>query len=181
MGPTLRGERVVLTPADPSDADAVWAATEASLPELLPYMVWAVDAAPEHTRAFLEMGAKNWETGVTNWIFTIWVGDVAAGTISLLSAKPMMKVAEVGYWIRSDLAGRGHMTDAVRTIARWGFDEAGMERIELRAEPANAGSVRVAEKVGFAREGLLRGSGSGPRGERRDHYMYGLLKEEFER
>ena len=180
MGPTLRGEHVVLTPSSSADADAMWEATEASIPELMPFMVWAADAAPEHTRAFLEMAEKNWAEGVANWIFTIHVDGVVAGTISLLSAKPMMKVAEVGYWIRSDVAGRGYMTDAVRAICRWGFSEAGMERIELRADPANHGSVRVAEKAGFVREGLLRGSGSGPTGERTDHYMYGLLKEEFD-
>jgi RimJ/RimL family protein N-acetyltransferase len=180
MGPTLQGEHVVLTPSAPEDTEEMWAATESSLAELIPYMVWAEDAAPEHTRAFMEMAAHNWRDGVANWIFTIRAEGSVAGTISLLASKPMLKVAEVGYWLRSDLTGRGYMTEAVRAIVEWGFDQAGMERVELRASPANIGSIRVAEKVGFIREGLLRGSGAAA-GARHDHYIYGLLKEEYER
>jgi RimJ/RimL family protein N-acetyltransferase len=179
MRTRIETEHLLLTPVDPVDAEAMWAATEASLPELFPFMVWAAEAAPEHTRAFMERSAAEWRDGLSHWAFTIRSEGSVVGTISLLSAKPMLKVGEVGYWLRSDLTGRGYMTEAVRAVVRWGFEEAGMERIELRASPDNAGSIRVAEKVGFTREGLLRGSGAGSHG-RHDHYMYGLLKEEFE-
>jgi RimJ/RimL family protein N-acetyltransferase len=45
---------------------------------------------------------------------------------------------------------------AVSLLTRWGFDELGLQRIELRIDPRNAGSNRVAERTGYTQEGLLR-------------------------
>jgi RimJ/RimL family protein N-acetyltransferase len=44
----------------------------------------------------------------------------------------------------------------VALLTRWGFDELGLERIELRIDSANAASVRVAERAGYCLEGVLR-------------------------
>jgi ribosomal-protein-alanine N-acetyltransferase len=41
-------------------------------------------------------------------------------------------------------------------LTRWGFDELDLLRIELRIDVDNAGSERVAERVGYQREGVLR-------------------------
>jgi RimJ/RimL family protein N-acetyltransferase len=40
--------------------------------------------------------------------------------------------------------------------SRWALRELGVTRLELHAEPGNTGSLRVAEKAGFQREGILR-------------------------
>ena len=53
-----------------------------------------------------------------------------------------------------------------------------MQRIELWIEPGNAPSLRVAEAVGFAREGLLR-SFMHVGGRRRDMLMYSLLPKDL--
>ncbi|HEY6962817.1 MAG TPA: GNAT family protein [Gaiellaceae bacterium] len=63
---------------------------------------------------------------------------------------------ELGYVIAPAARGRGIATRAVDLLTRWGLDELGLERIELRIDPRNAGSERVAERAGYAREGVLR-------------------------
>ncbi|MES1247987.1 MAG: GNAT family N-acetyltransferase, partial [Actinomycetota bacterium] len=84
-------------------------------------------------------------------------------------------VAEVGYWIRADARGRGHMTRAVRLLAQYAF-ESGAARVFLRADPQNAGSCRVAEKAGFTCEGVLRSAHWNPRlARRQDWAIYALL------
>ena len=51
-------------------------------------------------------------------------------------------------------------------------------RVQLLAEPANRGSRRVAENAGFRREGLL-GSYVEIKGDRRDVYLYALLRDDL--
>jgi RimJ/RimL family protein N-acetyltransferase len=89
-------------------------------------------------------------------------------------------VAEIGYWTRADARGRGSTTRAVRLVARWAFD-AGAARVQLRADVENTPSRRVAEKVGFTLEGVLRSAHWNPRlGRRQDWAMYSLLPGELE-
>jgi ribosomal-protein-alanine N-acetyltransferase len=83
--------------------------------------------------------------------------------------------AEIGYWLRADARGNGYMTRAVRLIARHAL-ASGADRVQLRADPENVASCRVAEKAGFTREGVLRSAHWNPRLRRRqDWAMYSLL------
>lgn len=65
-------------------------------------------------------------------------------------------VVELGYWVGSQARGRGIASRAVSLLCVWLFAELGYERVELRVEPANVGSRRVAEKAGFSFEGVAR-------------------------
>jgi RimJ/RimL family protein N-acetyltransferase len=67
----------------------------------------------------------------------------------------------------------------LRLVARWAIEELGAGRVQLITDPANVGSKRVAEKVGFQKEGTLR-SLVLIKGTRRDAVMYSLLPEDLE-
>jgi RimJ/RimL family protein N-acetyltransferase len=69
---------------------------------------------------------------------------------------------------------------AVRLIARYAFEELGLGRVELITDPDNRSSQRVAEKVGFTREGVLRSHLLHPDGRRRDSVMFSLLPGELD-
>ena len=64
--------------------------------------------------------------------------------------------ATVGYWLLQGSRGKGLAAHALVLISRWGFDELGVRRIGLLADPRNVASLRVAERAGFQREGVLR-------------------------
>lgn len=66
------------------------------------------------------------------------------------------QTASLGYWIGAPYAGRGLMTDAVRTAVRFAFGVLRVNRLEAACLPTNAASQRVLEKVGFVREGRAR-------------------------
>ena len=70
--------------------------------------------------------------------------------------------------------GRGVITRALGLVARWAFDDLGIERLQLTTHVDNPASQRVAEKCGFQREGLLRKYGL-QRGERVDLVMFARL------
>jgi RimJ/RimL family protein N-acetyltransferase len=63
---------------------------------------------------------------------------------------------EVGYWIAEQRAGKGLATEAAAVLTRAALGCPGIVRVELRVQEENRASLRVAEKLGFNREGLLR-------------------------
>ena len=81
-----------------------------------------------------------------------FVGMIAFVTLRLDAAE-----AEVGYIVAPAARGRGLATRALALVTAWGFDQLGLARIELRAELENPASLRVAERCGYVREGVLRG------------------------
>ena len=87
--------------------------------------------------------------------FAIWfnrklIGQITLGGISYGA----FRGAHIGYWIDESHANKGLTTRAVREVARFGFEELRLHRIEIALRPENAASKRVAEKAGFTFEGL---------------------------
>ncbi len=78
-----------------------------------------------------------------------------------------------------DARGHGHGTEAVRLLLRHAFGPLGMDRVGLHALATNEAAIRAYEKVGFEREGVLRG-GALIDGERVDLVLMGILRDEFE-
>lgn len=89
-------------------------------------------------------------------------------------------VAVIGYVISRSYWGRGLATNAVGAMLSWGFEQLGLNRIEATINPDNARSIRVAEKLGFMREGRLRDYRRMSGGGFRDCYIYGLLRREWQ-
>jgi RimJ/RimL family protein N-acetyltransferase len=63
---------------------------------------------------------------------------------------------EIGYMVAPSARGRGIAPRAVELLTRWGFDELGLIRLELRIDVQNPASERVAERTGYQRDGVLR-------------------------
>src|SRR4030043_248483 len=64
--------------------------------------------------------------------------------------------ANLGYWVRTSQTGQGVAASATLLLAKWGFETLKLTRIEILVATGNARSLRVAEKVGAKREGILR-------------------------
>lgn len=104
--------------------------------------------------------------------------DRVMGGGSLYDVNLEDRRAAVGYWLAADARGRGIATHAVRLIARWAFSELALARLQITCGPDNDASLRVAERCGFVREGLLRSHRSF-KGARRDTIVLGLLPGEL--
>jgi RimJ/RimL family protein N-acetyltransferase len=64
-------------------------------------------------------------------------------------------IAEIGYWIAPHFRGRGIAGRALELISGWA-EAVGFARLQLTIFPGNDASERVAERAGYAKEGLLR-------------------------
>ncbi len=165
--------RLVLEPSGPHLFDEIWAAIESSRAELKPWLHWASDTDPESSRSYMERAEREWREG-RECHFSIRHEGKIAGNVSLMRVAETFRSSEIGYWMRTDLCGRGLMTEAASAAVSYGFDEMDLHRIELHAGLENVASIRVAEKLGFQREGISRDAGRGAEGFQ-DVYVYGLL------
>jgi RimJ/RimL family protein N-acetyltransferase len=85
------------------------------------------------------------------------------------------EIGHIGYWCAPGARGRGTSTRALRRLCRCALDELHLERLDLLTDIENFASQRVAEKVGFQREGVLRSHLRHPDGYRRDSVFFSLL------
>ncbi len=91
--------------------------------------------------------------------FAVEYGEEAIGGIGFkLGADIARLSAEMGYWLGEPFWGRGLTTRAALATSDWAFAHYKLTRIFAMAFSHNVGSMRVLEKAGFEREGLLRRS-----------------------
>ena len=91
--------------------------------------------------------------------FAIEYAGEAAGGVGFLIGRDIARMsAEMGYWLSEELWGRGIATRAVTAMSEWAFENYNLTRVFAMAFAHNAASIRVLEKAGFEREGLLRRS-----------------------
>ena len=91
--------------------------------------------------------------------FVIAVDDQFAGGVGLyLRSDVHYRSAEIGYWLGRDYWGRGIGTAAVRAFTRYAFAAHDLLRIYAGVFSSNPASMRVLEKAGYVREGVLRKS-----------------------
>ena len=84
---------------------------------------------------------------------------------------------ELIWLVLPELHGLEIASRALRLVARWGFDELGLQRIEAYVDSADRAAVRAALRAGLRREGVLRGT-STQAGERRDTVVLGRLRDD---
>ena len=91
--------------------------------------------------------------------FAIEVAGEAAGGVGFLLGRDIARMsAEMGYWLAEQFWGRGTASRVVGTMSEWAFDNYKITRVFAMAFAHNAGSIRVLEKAGFEREGVMRRS-----------------------
>jgi RimJ/RimL family protein N-acetyltransferase len=105
----------------------------------------------------------------------IEVDGAAAGGIGLIPGGDVNRhTAELGYWLGEACWNRGIATAAVRAFIPYARETFRAERLFAEVFSNNLASMRVLEKCGFAREGVLRRHCKKD-GEYLDQVVYGLL------
>ncbi len=111
------------------------------------------------------------------WAITLPGDDRAIGFISA-GEKRQGKVTEIGYMLAREHWGTGIAREAVAAVITQLFAE-GQRRVFADTDPENAASNALLDRLGFRREGLLRGEWETHIGVR-DSIIWGLLADEWE-
>jgi len=166
---------LVLRPWQLSDVPAVVAAcSDPEIPRWIPFVPapYSEDDAVAYVRGAMESGDKR-------HAFAIVAAEDGALYGSIDMGVNAMRTGHIGYWVVREARGRGVCTAALGRLCGFAFEELRLERLELVTDPENAASQRVAENVGFRREGVLRSHLLHRDGRRRDSVMFSLLPGEL--
>lgn len=101
------------------------------------------------------------------------IGDISLNHVSREHAQ-----GEIGFVINPEHQRRGYATEACTAVMRLGFEEFGLHRVVGRADPRNAGSVGVMERLGMRREANFR-ENEFIKGEWGDEVVYAILATEW--
>ncbi len=163
------------------DADALTAAVRGSLPELQRWLPWAHSGYDrDEALGYVRDSTQSWREGRA-FDFAIRSAEKPSGhlgNVSIWQVSRMGRTGEIGYWVRSDRTGQGVATEVTAAMLKVGFDRLGFHKVNLRIALGNRGSERVAEKLGFTREGVLREELL-IQGKWVDHTLYSLLEHEW--
>jgi ribosomal-protein-serine acetyltransferase len=171
---------LLIRPYREEDAGALYEAVRESLPEVSRWLPWchenySIEESREFTssRAVAAQGDEWYSFAVFEREGGRFLGGVGINFINRVH-----QMANLGYWVRTSAAGRGVATSATRAVARFGFEQLGLQRIEIVAAVRNLPSQRVAEKAGGVREGVLR-KRLLIRGEPHDAVLFSLIAEDL--
>ncbi|MBI3462334.1 MAG: GNAT family N-acetyltransferase [Planctomycetes bacterium] len=154
----LTNGRIRLRRYRPDDIDPQFEAAIESVAEVHPWLPWC---HPEYTReesaAWVQSRQAAWERDEEySFVIADCQTDRFVGGCGLNQIDRLRLRANLGYWVRTSETGRGVATAATRLLARFGFEELGLQRIEIVAAVDNHGSQRVAMKAGATRECVAR-------------------------
>ena len=108
--------------------------------------------------------------------FAIVVDDKVVGGIGAFRQNNIhSKTAELGYYIAEEYWGKGIMTNVVKNLCAYIFENTDIIRIFAEPFATNLGSCKVLEKAGFTYEGTLK-SNAVKNGVVIDMKMYALIK-----
>lgn len=177
----LETDRLTLQRFTRRDASTLDDAIRASLTELNQWLPWArMDYTTGDTSAFIRESVQAWKEDRA-WDYSIRLSSDPSrhlGNVSLWTVSKLGKIAEIGYWVRSDETSKGICTEAVDRILEEAFTALGYHKTVLRIAVGNDASDRVAQKLGFTREGVLREELL-IRGNWVDHSLWSLLDREY--
>ncbi|WP_274425058.1 GNAT family N-acetyltransferase [Chelativorans sp. YIM 93263] len=182
--PSLEGKEVHLRMPLSKD-HAEWATLRAESRAFLePWEPrWASDELSRHAyRLRLKRYYSEYDqgSGAAFFIFERAGGRLAGGISISNIRRGVAQSAHIGYWMGERFAGQGLMREALHLVIHFSFGELALHRLEAACIPNNERSMRLLEKAGFQREGLLR-SYLRINGSWQDHCLYSLIAGEYQR
>ena len=170
----------LLRPWRLSDAAALLEAVQASLPSLGRWLDWChAGYGEKEAQAWVRECRQGW-LEQRHFAFAICDRDSGElrGSAGLNQFNPQHRIASLGYWVRQSHQGQGIASRAAATVARFGFEQLALARIEIVVLPDNHASRSTAEKAGAKLEGLARHR-LWTRNRATDALVYSLIPEDL--
>ena len=173
---TIETERLILRKAWMEDAEPMFR-NWANDPEVTKYLTWPIHESIEVTRNLLVNWVESYQKDdYYQWMIVLKeidepIGSIMANTIGRAQS------ARIGYCIGKRWWHQGIMSETLKAVMDFLFDEVGYHRVEAMHDPNNPHSGGVMKKCGMKYEGTLRQADRNNQGIC-DACYYGLLKNE---
>jgi len=176
----LTDGRLRLRPWQQEDATRLVEAVEESVDSVGRWLPWC-RAGYDLVRAldWVAFCQAGWDSGA-HFAFPIFdvVSGQLMGAAGLSQHDPLHRSANLGYWVRESCQRRGVATAAARLVARFGFEQLGLLRIEIVIQPDNTASRAVAHRTGAKFEAVAR-QRLCVEGKPRDAAVYGWIPQDL--
>jgi RimJ/RimL family protein N-acetyltransferase len=151
-------EPLRLRPWQAQDAEDLFEAARSSVASVGRWLPWChADYDMADARAWISHCQDGWSRG-EHFAFPIFELDTdeLLGGAGLNQRNRQHRSANLGYWVRQSRHGEGIAARAAALVARFGFEQLGLIRIEIVVMPDNHASRRAAEKTGARFEAIAR-------------------------
>jgi RimJ/RimL family protein N-acetyltransferase len=152
--PHLADDAIRLEPL--TEAHVASIAAIADDPDIVRFTRVPSGADETFVRAWIGRYESGWQEGNRAGYAIRTAGGEVAGFAALVDLDLERREGEIGYLVAPAARGRGIAPRAVELLTRWGFDELGLLRLELRIDVQNSASEIVAQRSGYRRDGILR-------------------------
>ena len=151
----IETERLVLRPFkedDYKDMYKYWASEE----EVAKGAGWPKHDNPDITKGLVKIWVDDYRNeNVFNWIIEL-KEDHPIGSITVVRMDLNNKTCELGYSIGKEYWNNGYATEAIKYVIAYLFAIELFDTVTAQCFEHNLPSIRVLEKNGFIREGVLR-------------------------
>lgn len=174
---------MLLRPFRPGDGAALWEATEESREHIRPWLPWGEDTrTPADSESYARRACARWITR-EDLPLGIWEAETGRflGGTGLHRIDWKTPAFEIGYWLRKSAEGYGFMTETVRILCRFVFEELGANRLEIRCDARNDRSAAVPRRLGFLQEARLRNIRCDTSGNLCDFLIFAMTPEDYQR
>lgn len=175
----LETERLLLRRIDENDVEEVLALR--GNPEIMKYIPRPLAKSKEEALAHITMIEEKIEnnTGI-NWGITIKGSNKIIGIIGHYRIQPENHRAEIGYMSLPEYNGKGYITEAIKAVVVYGFEQMNLHSIEAVIDPGNIASEKVLLKNGFVKEAHILENELWE-GKFWDTVIYSLLRRNFQK
>lgn len=153
--PKIETKRLILRKFTKKDLNDLY--EYASDNKVTQYLSWNtyknIDMATEYIEHIIEKYTKN---EIAPWGIEWKENSKLVGSIDFVQYDKKNFSAEIGYVLNRDYWNKGIMTEALKEIIRFGFENMNLIRIETKLNALNIQSERVMQKNGLKYEGTLR-------------------------
>ena len=113
------------------------------------------------------------------FLFVIHHNDLFAGLIGFKDTDKLNKKTEIGYWLSESYHKKGIITESVKALLHFAFDELDINRIQIKCAVGNTPSRNIPRKLEFKFEGVERDGELLVDNQFTDIEVYSLIKKDL--
>ncbi|MBP6556739.1 MAG: GNAT family N-acetyltransferase [Flavobacterium sp.] len=175
----LETERLLLRRIDANDVEEVLKLR--GNPEIMKYIPRPLATTKEDALTHIALIEERIQENMgINWGITIKGNNKIIGIIGHYRIQPENHRAEIGYMSMTEYNGKGYITEAIKAVVAYGFEQMDLHSIEAVIDPENKASERVLQKNGFVKEAHILENELWE-GKFWDTVIYSLLRRNFKK
>jgi len=171
-------EEILLKLIEISDAEDIFRTIDSQreyLGKWLPFVYFTREV--EHTRKYIRL-LLDFPRELREFVFVIHYNGEFAGLTGFKGTDRQNRKTEIGYWLSECFQKRGIVTESVKALARFAYNDLDINRIQIKCAVGNIPSRNIPRRLGFKFEGVERDGELLTGGIFTDLEVYSKLKNE---